>query len=58
MVSRFIVPWLPDAARELTVEELFYEELNELKGVGKPRVYWDRKIYRHYRFVVPHLDFQ
>ena len=59
LVSWFIVHWLPNAAHELTVEELFYDELHELKrDRARPRVYWDRNIYRHYRFLVPDLEFQ
>jgi hypothetical protein len=56
LVSRNIVPWLPNAAarrRELTVEELFYDELLS----PSPKVLWDRKITEHYRYVVPHLHF-
>ena len=54
LVSRYIVPWLPDAARELTVEELFYDELHSTR---RPHVLWDREIVEHYRYVVPHLFF-
>ena len=54
LVSRYIVPWLPDAARELTVEELFYDELLSTRS---PKVLWGRKVVEHYRYVVPHLDF-
>ena len=43
LVSRYIVPWLPDAARELTVEELFYDELLS----PSPKVLWDKKITEH-----------
>ena len=54
LVSRYIVPWLPDAARELTVEELFHDELHSTRP---PHVLWDRKIREHYELVVPRLHF-
>jgi len=54
LVSRYIVHWLPNAARELTVKELFYDEFSS----PGHKVLWDRKIVYHYRYVLPHHVFE